>query len=257
MTHAPLENRMTIVTPEGVRLELAIAGIGSRLAARLLDSLIQGAFILALILTLGATGVMTNGFGGSGGVVVAIVILILFFTLFLYDLVFEIAMNGQTPGKRATGIRVVDASGAPAAPLALVTRNIVRIVDFLPVYYAAGLITMLATQRTQRLGDLAAHTIVVRERTGDQHNHALHAFGTQLSVPPSAIAAWDVSAVTPDEVQLCRQFLMRRFTVPPHVRYELSLDIAQRLARKITGLPPTSHPEFVIEGIVLAKDLRA
>lgn len=246
---------MAIVTPEGVRLELAIAGIGSRLAARLLDSLIQGAVSLALFWVVAATTRFTRA-SGQGGIAAALFFLTTFAMIFLYDLIFELAMHGQTPGKRATGLRVLDATGAPATPISIIIRNVARIIDFLPIWYAVGIVSMLVSQRTQRLGDFAAHTIVVRERKGNARDHQAMTAGTILTVPPEAVALWDVSAVSADEVQLCRHFLQRRFTIPDAARYQLSIEIATRLAGKVTGLPQTCHPEFVIEGVVRAKELR-
>ena len=116
---------------------------------------------------------------------------------------------------------------------------------------------MLVTSRTQRLGDLAAHTIVVRERKGgdaQQHNIAA---GLHITVPASVVALLDVSAVRPEEVQLCREFLARRFTLPPDVRYTVGADIGAAFVQHVAGLPATSHPEYVIEGVVLAKELRS
>ncbi len=264
MTDARFENRLAVITPEGVRLELAIAGIGSRFAARLLDSLIQMAFIIALYFAviaaaggLFALGASRNGLETGALVLVAVIMVVVFITIFLYDLIFELAMGGQTPGKRAVGLRVVDASGAPARPASILVRNLVRIVDFLPLYYIVGFVTMLATQKTQRLGDLAAHTIVIRERKGDTRTHTQASAGLRTTVPPHVIETWDVSGVSAEELQLCRQFLARRFTLPFDVRYSLSVDVANRLATKVTGLPATCHPEMVIEGVVLAKELRA
>ena len=264
MTDARFENRLAVVTPEGVRLELAIAGIGSRFAARLLDSLIQMAFIIALFFVtmmtaggLASVGGSSNSTSAGALLIIAVFFLVIFVIMFLYDLIFELAMGGQTPGKRAVGLRVVDATGAPARPASILVRNLVRIIDFLPLYYIVGLVTMLATQKTQRLGDLAAHTIVIRERKGDTRTHLQASAGLQTSVPPHIVENWDVSGVSPEELQLCRQFLARRFTVPPAVRYSLSVDVANRLATKVSGLPASCHPEMVIEGVVLAKELRA
>jgi uncharacterized RDD family membrane protein YckC len=264
VTDTRFENRLTVITPEGVRLELAIAGIGSRFAARLFDSLIQMAFIIALYISviaaaggLFAVSGSSDAVGAGAMVLFGVVLILVFIVTFLYDLIFELAMGGQTPGKRAVGLRVVDATGAPARPTSILVRNLVRIVDFLPAYYIVGFVTMLATQKTQRLGDLAAHTIVIRERKGNDAQLSQSISSLALTAPRHIVENWDVSAVSADELLLCRQFLARRFSVPPNIRYSLSVDVANRVAPKVSGLPPTCHPEMVIEGIVLAKEMRS
>ncbi|MDQ1461287.1 MAG: hypothetical protein QOI08_2771, partial [Actinomycetota bacterium] len=151
-----LDDRVTIATPEGVTLELVLAGVGSRFVARLLDTVIQLGIILAL-----AAGV---AFSSAPGFVRAIASVVIFLVIFGYDVPFEVMNGGRTVGKNAAGIRVVGVLGEPVSLLTSAIRNILRIVDFLPVLYAAGVVCMVATGRDQRLGDLAAGTIVVRDR---------------------------------------------------------------------------------------------
>jgi len=81
-----------------------------------------------------------------------------------YHLIFELIWNGQTPGKRRAGIRVIQADGLPVTVSGILIRNILRLFDFLPVGYGVGMIMLFATKRTQRLGDLAARTVVIREQ---------------------------------------------------------------------------------------------
>ena len=115
-------------------------------------------YSLAAIETAGATG-------GSGDTALVVLYLIGVFVVFLgYYPLFEGFWNGRTPGKRAQGLRVVLTDGQPVTVGPVLVRNLVRIVDFLPAYYMIGAITMILSRRSQRLGDLAAGTIVVRER---------------------------------------------------------------------------------------------
>lgn len=256
MSDSHFENLLTIVTPEGLQLELVVAGVGSRVAARAIDSIIQGVTIIALMLVFFAAsdegdGAFSSGFGS------AILIGLIFVVLFLSDALFELILKGQTIGKRATGLRVVDASGAAATPMSIIVRNIVRIVDFLPSGYLIGLVSMIVSSKTQRLGDFAAHTIVIRERKGNASRVEQSFDAVRLSAPRELVALWDVSRVSADEVLLCRQFLSRRFAVPANVRYSLSVDIANRIAPNVSGLPAVCHPELVIEGVVLAKEMRS
>ena len=252
MTVARFEHSITITTPEGVRFELPVAGIGSRFAARLIDSLIQSAALFALLIVIGLFHATF-----STGIVIAFIVSVIFVTVFLYDAIFEILLKGQTPGKRASGLRVVDVGGGPASTGAILIRNLMRIIDFLPLYYMIGFIAVLATEHSQRVGDLVAHTLVIRERTGADREAPTRALAARTSVPLERVALWDVSAVTNEEVALCYAFLARRLSLPPDARYHSAVQIATRLATKVAGLPPTSHPEFVIEGVVVAKESRA
>jgi uncharacterized RDD family membrane protein YckC len=235
-----LDNRVTFATPEGVTLELVLAGLGSRFLARLLDTVIQVALIAALAIAVNASD--------APGWVQAISTVLSFVILFAYDIVLETLNNGRTVGKIAAGIRVVGRNGEPVRFLASAVRNIARILDFLPLLYIIGTISIVVTQRGQRVGDLAAGTIVARDRfPGLAHVPA------PLTVTPAAVATWDVSAVTANELQAVRHFLDRRLELRWAARSYFALDLANRLGPKVAGIPANSHPEYVLEGIVVAK----
>jgi uncharacterized RDD family membrane protein YckC len=241
-----LDDRVTLATPEGVALELILAGLGSRFLARLLDTVIQFGAILALGFGLGVTG------SGHPGWLQAIVIILVFLTIFAYDIVFETLNHGRTIGKQAAGIRVVGQSGEPVRFLASAIRNIARILDFLPAFYLIGTISIVATTRDQRVGDLAAGTIVMRDRFP-----GLARATAPVTVSPAAVMTWDVSAISPAEVQAVRKFLDRRLDLTPPARNYFATDLAHRLAPRVAGIPPYSHPEYVLEGIVVAKQSRS
>jgi uncharacterized RDD family membrane protein YckC len=238
-----LDNRVTFATPEGVTLELVLAGLGSRFLARLLDTVIQLALIIALAVGLSASG--------SPGWLQAISAVLTFLIVFAYDIILETLNNGRTIGKQAAGIRVVGRDGEPVRFLASAVRNIARIVDFLPLLYLIGTISIIATERGQRVGDLAAGTIVARDRfPGLTHTPA------PITVTPAAVATWDVSAVNANELQAVRHFLDRRLELRWAARSYFALDLANRLGPKVAGIPANSHPEYVLEGIVVAKQGR-
>lgn len=238
-----LDDRVTLATPEGVVLELVLAGLGSRFLARLLDTLIQGGLIFALALGLVSVG--------SPGWLQAITIVMIFLIIFAYDIVLETLNHGRTIGKLAAGIRVVGRAGEPVRFLSSATRNIARILDFLPFAYLVGTVSIIATTQDQRVGDLAAGTLVTRDRFP-----GLSRPPAPVTVPAAAIATWDVSAIGADELQAVRLFLDRRLELTGPARNYYAADLAHRLAPKIAGLPPNSHPEYVLEGIVVAKQAR-
>ncbi len=243
-----LDDRITINTPEGIAVDIVIAGIGSRLSARLIDSLVQVAASLALF----PIAALLND---SGGFLVAVAFLYTFVVIFLYDPLFEVFNQGRTPGKAATGIRVVDRDGRPVGFVPSAIRNVVRIADFLPTGYLAGFVAMMATQHAQRLGDMAAGTYVIRDRHAAEHEQ-VNLAAARATVPPAEVANWDVSGITPEEITMIRAFLARRTTLPAHARWQLGVDLAKLLAPKVTGIPSTSHPEYLLEGILVAKERR-
>jgi uncharacterized RDD family membrane protein YckC len=241
---AALDDRVTIATPEGIELELILAGVGSRFAATLLDIVVQLGAIIALAIVLGPLG--------SNGYVVAVYLVAVFVILFAYDIVLETWNRGRTIGKLAAGLRVVRVGGETEGFLTAAVRNFLRIVDFLPAFYVVGVIAILATSRNQRLGDLAAGTIVVRER-----RRAVTPAATYFQPPAAApYLEWDVSAVSPEDVATLRQFLERRMTLSPGARAHLATDLAARVRPKVVGAPDGWHPESFLEGVVAAKTAR-
>jgi uncharacterized RDD family membrane protein YckC len=241
---ASLDDRVTIATPEGIELELILAGVGSRFAAELLDVVVQLGAIFALAIVLGPLG--NNGF------VLAAYLVAVFFIVFAYDIVLETWNRGRSVGKLAAGLRVVRVGGEAEGFLTAAVRNFLRIVDFLPAFYVVGVISILATSRNQRLGDLAAGTLVVRER-----RRAVTPAATYIPPPaPAPYLEWDVSAVSPEDVATLRQFLERRLSLTPGARAHLATDLAARVWPKVVGAPDGWHPESFLEGVVAAKTAR-
>ena len=239
-----LDDRVTIATPEGVTLELVLAGVGSHFVARLLDTLIQIGVIFALQASI--------SFTSAPGVLRAVVHVAMFLVLFGYDVPFEVMNGGRTVGKLAAGIRVAGDRGEPVSLLPSAIRNILRIVDFLPALYAAGVITMVSTGRDQRLGDLAAGTIVVRDRFPG----LAAGIGAPATVPVEAVSTWDVSALGAGDLTTIHQFLDRRLALPLPVRAHFATELAARVGPKVVGAPYGAHPEYLLEGVVVAKQAR-
>lgn len=147
-----LDTLRVLETPEGVDLELRVAGPVVRAAALAIDTLIKGALYLALTPLLVFSGL------GTG-----LVFLGMFLLEWFYPVFFELS-RGATPGKRVMGLAVVHDDGTPVGPAASVIRNLLRVVDFLPVFYGAGLVSALVDREFRRLGDLAAGTLVVHAK---------------------------------------------------------------------------------------------
>ena len=251
------EDRISIATPEGVDLELTLAGVGSRCAARVLDQFIQTGVLIALWLVLAAVGGFLGGGSeaGSGGTAVAtaVVIVMVFVVQFGYDVLFETLASGRSPGKRWTGLRVVRIDGAPVGFVTSAVRNMLRLVDFLPGFYGVAMVVVLASSRNQRLGDMAAGTLVVRERrmaaAGATDAWPTHRWADDVS-------GWDVSAITSEEVATVRRFLDRRSGLVPAARERLGTELASRLFPKVAGPADGMGAEPFLEALVAAKSAR-
>jgi uncharacterized RDD family membrane protein YckC len=164
-----LDSRIEVVTPENIAFKYRVAGPFRRLPAYLIDALIRAGIIVATVLLLGVT--FSSGLASVGSLAIYIWFLVEWF----YGGFFETYWNGQTPGKWAMGLRVVSYDGQPINALQAVLRNILRAVDAFPAFslpndmsiglYQLGLLASSSNQRFQRLGDLAAHTMVVVEES--------------------------------------------------------------------------------------------
>ncbi len=146
-----LDTVRAVETPEGVAIDLRVAGPVPRCLAFAIDAGIRALVYAAL-----GGGLATMGQFGTG------ILLIAFFGLeWFYPVLFEVYGQGATPGKRALGLSVVHDDGVPIGWSGAMIRNLLRAVDFLPFFYGAGLVSMLLTRDFKRLGDLAARTVVV------------------------------------------------------------------------------------------------
>ncbi len=253
------EDRVSIPTPEGVEVELTLAGIGSRFIAALIDHSIKFAVIIALIIALFGFGGLTGAEPSSdaGWIAVAILFVVVFLIWTGYDIAFETLASGQTPGKRWTGLRVVKVGGTPVGFVASSIRNLLRFVDSLPGAYGVGVICVLATRLNQRLGDMAAGTVVVRERKPASAPTGMPVPDVTPSPDLAAdLRTWDVSSVSAQDLVTVRRFLDRRQHLTPAARAHLAAELAHRLRPKVAGAPDM-HPEVFLEHLSVAKAQRA
>lgn len=251
-----------MATPEGVELDVTLAGLGSRFAATLIDQTLQWLLILAGFFGLALVSAVFaddegNMSDGSGMLFAALFILGVFVVQFGYPVLFETLASGRTPGKRWTGLRVVKLGGGPVTFTSSAIRNLVRLVDALPGLYLVGMIAVLSSKRNQRLGDMAAGTIVVREQTGGRPDKTPPWLRAEVRHEPSEAAkAWDVSAVTNEELLAVRRFLERRAALTPEARARLGHDLAVRLRAKVVGPDDDMHPEHFLLDLAAVKATR-
>jgi uncharacterized RDD family membrane protein YckC len=210
------------VTPEAVRLHVDVSGLGSRMIAWLVDALIQVSILIPLFIA--ATAVAP---GGTVELVIGIVIL--FGVIWLYFPLFEWLGNGRTPGKRAQRIRVVRTDGQPAGFARVMVRNLIRIVDVYALPFLA-VISMIVTRRAQRLGDLAAGTMVVRDRKVPTLKPLeLGELDEQL------MSALDTSGLTERDYALIRSFLSRRDGLDLGARQQLAGRVVASIQPRLGG----------------------
>lgn len=245
-----LEDRISLPSAEGIDLDLVLAGIASRSLALLVDLAVQMLVILLLALVAGSLGDGGLAFASVGG----------FLVLLGYPILFEALNGGQTLGKAWLGIAAVADDGTPLRFLPAVIRNVVRVVDSLPGTYTVGLVAVLVTERNQRVGDLAAGSLVVRRPRVRATvplvgPGAMGAMGVPSGSagPPPEMATWDVSAVTADEVAAIGSFLDRRHALALDARHQIADALARQVLPKVAGVPAHDGPEPFLERVAAAK----
>lgn len=178
-----LDTAIELETPEGVGIELRTAGVVVRGMALLVDEFIRWGIIVAINVPLAMAGAFGTG----------LMLLLTFAVYWLYGVAFEVLRHGQTPGKRMQGIRVIHDDGTPVGLTASLLRNLLLVVDYLPAFYATGVVTMMLARNFCRLGDLAAGTLVVYVAPRNQRSAATSDAPARL--PPVPLAPAEQRAV--------------------------------------------------------------
>lgn len=227
-----------MLTPENVELRFELAGLGSRVAAALIDYGIL--FVTYSVITIGGSFAITAlAFPTSeslvtsqllGYVTIALVTLLTFFGWWGYFILFELLWNGQSIGKRALGLRVVRDEGQPIGLTSSLVRNLLRLVD---LFLGIGVVIILLDRRGRRLGDFAAGTLVVREPRYTSLVARSRAFDP-VEIPPVAgrpiEELLNADKLTLAHYTVIRDFFARRSKLPPRRSAELSAQLAKRIA---------------------------
>lgn len=247
------EETLIIETPERVPLAFALASIGNRFLAVAVDHFIQYVTIFIVTWIFLSVSGLSNSFGKSGAGLfdempkwtIAILIIIVFALFSGYFILFEWLWNGQTPGKRLMKLRVIREDGRPITFWEALARNLLRIFDtfpgfFLPVY-SVGLITVFMSRRDQRIGDLFAGTVVVRER-GTEAPTFEEVFSNPLSdaafrrVQKKTEFQGNVMLLTEKEISVVETFLRRRWDLTDSQRIWMAWRVALPVMYKIKPL---------------------
>ena len=251
------EDILVIETPERVPLHFALASIGNRFIACAIDHTIQ-ALAIGLI---GLSAFILMSFpsveqavSSAPKWVLAVMILVLFLILAGYFAFFEWAWSGQTPGKRWLKLRVLREDGRPITFWEAAVRNLLRTLDMMPApFYSIGLISVFSTTRDQRIGDMVAGTVVVREREAEAPEFS-QVFATPVSDPalrrsfkPVNFTA-SLNSVTDSEIQVVETFLRRRWDLADVPRQWMAWRVSLPILFKIR--PTYDLDTFTYEGFL-------
>lgn len=265
MSQAIIETEETLIieTPERVPLEFALASIGNRFLAVAIDHFFQYLIMLIVAVVFISS---TNGISSLGDVGVfsemskwtmAILIILVFLIFTGYFVFFEWLWNGQTPGKRILKLRVLREDGRPVTFWEALARNLLRLFDavpgvFLPVY-SIGLIVIFMSNRDQRIGDIFAGTVVVRERT-DEAPTFQETFSNPISdaafrrVQKKIEFEANVAQVTESEMEVVESFLRRRWDLTEKQRIWMAWRVALPIMYKLK--PAYNLENFTYEGFL-------
>ena len=243
-----------MVTPEAVALEFRTANLGSRILAYLIDLAVVTVGILAGLLAVALLGQATDVVVPDW-VALTIVLVLLPGWWLGYFIAFETLWRGRTLGKAALGLRVVTKEGAPVRFRHAAIRALLGLVDFALAGGFFAVVFILFTRDNQRLGDLVAGTLVLRERSG------LAAPAPVTFTPPPGLEAYtatlDTSRVGTEEYQAVRTFLLRAPSLPPGPRAALALQLANPLAGRLRPPPPAGiSPELYLHCVAAAYQQR-
>ena len=260
-------DQLSIETPELVAIQMPLAGIGSRFIALLVDYLI---WIIGLAFVIWIFAFLMPGLNAfnhlSAQWATALYLFLLFLFNWGYFTLFEAFWNGRTPGKRIAHIRVIQRSGRAIGLFESMARNFIRYIDQIPFFYAVGAVAIFVSRDHQRLGDLAAGTLVVRDRieeipisTESTRTFTANIFAPAAPTPePHAgfsLPDHGVAKLATSDLQVLESFFARRLDMPLATRAALAQRIAAAIQAK-SGLepPPGVSVETFLE--ITARQLR-
>ena len=250
-----LDDELVIETPERVELHYVLANVGNRFLAAAIDHLIQGGLGFVALVLAGAFS--SRGLFSSMGVwAAAITVLVIFAIYWGYFVIFETLWSGQTPGKRIMRLRVVREDGRPVRFFEAFTRNLLRLtLDFQPFpTYAIGVISIIFSARSKRVGDFVAGTVVVKERATEAPTLAEIINISNIEqqrierAAPAPFSA-DTRLLAENELRAVQTFLKRRYELTPINRTALAVRLAQPIAAKLGIAVGQLSPEAVLEEI--------
>ena len=251
------DETLVIETPERVPLHFALASIGNRFIACAIDHTIQIVTLIVLIVFFAIIADSANlgsQLSNAPKWVIALLVILVFVLMSGYFAIFEWLWHGQTPGKRWMKLRVIREDGRPISFFEAIVRNLLREFDIMPFpFYSVGLISVFSTDRDQRVGDLVAGTVVVREREAEAPAFA-EVFASPVSDPalrrsfPPVQFTADVNHLTEQEISVVESFLRRRWDLKDYPRQWMAWRVAMPILFKLR--PRYDLATFTYEGFL-------
>jgi uncharacterized RDD family membrane protein YckC len=251
------DDTLVIETPERVPLHFALASIGNRFIACAIDHIIQIIVLMVMVivfLIIKDAADFGARLANAPKWVIALLVIVQFIIINGYFAIFEWLWSGQTPGKRWLKLRVIREDGRPISFFEAMIRNLIRVIDFIvPPFYSVGLVSVFATERDQRVGDLVAGTVVVRERESEAP-----AFDKVFASPISDAAMHrsfapvqftaDVNKLTEREISVVESFLRRRSELKNYPRQWMAWRVSMPILYKLR--PQYDLATFTYEGFL-------
>ena len=235
-----------VETPESLELHLRLAGPGPRMAAVIIDAIIQGLSFLVTAL------ILFGGFSGSesfGNITLAFSFIVFFLIQWGYYSLFEIVSRGRSPGKRVVGVRVIRADGEPLDPATIVIRNFLRVVDSFPFFYLLGGLIATIDRRQRRIGDMAAGTLVVHEMPVPVEPPVS---SIECKRPEVEAVVFAGAPLNERELYSIRRFLTGDERLPEDRQKILAVKFAKRVAERISSHSHIDDPIAFLEGVYRA-----
>jgi uncharacterized RDD family membrane protein YckC len=274
MEPAERPDGLVVATPERVAFEYTLAGLGSRFMAQAIDLLL----LLIVFFAISLLALLLGSVLRDGRLAFLFWLIVSFALFVLYFPILEGVWSGQTPGKRLMHIRVLGERGEPVTLTQVAIRNLIRLVDFLPVFYGVGIITLFVQGGSKRLGDFAAGTVVVRDRERIGLKDLVRSAGPveEPSAPAVATSIWadrrDAAAPAPEPVHSAvrgaadpyedaarrmpaalRRFVVayagRRHELAPARRQQLAQQVASPLAELLPAEVAAYGAMAILEGL--------
>ncbi len=250
-----LDDELVIETPERVELHYVLANIGNRFLAAAVDHLIQA---VAMVTVVVAAGGLSDWrlFASMGVWTAALTVLAIFAIYWGYFVAFETLWSGQTPGKRIMRLRVVREDGRPVRFFEVFVRNLLRVtIDIQPLgWNAIGVLSIVFSTRSKRIGDFVAGTVVVKERATeapslDEIIHVSEIEQQRIERTAPSLFVADTRRLSAQELRAVETFLKRRFELNEPNRAALAARIAQPISIKLGVSPAGLSPEAVLEEV--------
>ncbi|MCK4643872.1 RDD family protein [bacterium] len=229
--------KLDLATSQNVVVELPLAGLGTRILANIIDTLIIY-FAMIFIFIVANISNLFKYVEALPEWVIAILIILLFVLSWGYFPLWEFYGNGKTPGKRALKIRVRMDNGSPLTFSATLTRNLMRVADYLPYMYAIGVLAIIFNKKNKRLGDMVAGTVVITDQKFDLKRY-MSEESNGIEAPTFKISGLSGIKLSHHTYETLDSFFQRKEKLPPEVRIRIVDNMLSGLALKNLpeGLP--------------------